>query len=98
MRDHKTNEFNDLMDGHIRRCLKNWASQQQPPESGRARLLLVAASPASKWERISSRKESGTDYIPNDSHRPPSFWASEANKQSQVMFIDLTLIPLRHGS
>ena len=98
MRDHKTNDINDLMDGHIRRCLKNWGSQQQPPESSRARLMLVAAAPASKQEKLSSWKETSTYYVPHDSHRPPSFWASESNNRSLVMLLDLTLIPLRHGS
>lgn len=34
------------MDVYIRQGIKNWAAQHQPPANARARLLLVAASPA----------------------------------------------------
>jgi hypothetical protein len=32
------------MDRYLQQVLKNWSNQQQPPENGRARLLLLAAS------------------------------------------------------
>jgi hypothetical protein len=32
------------MDRYLEQTLKNWATQQQPPENARARLLLLAAS------------------------------------------------------
>jgi hypothetical protein len=31
-------------DAYLRQALKNWAADQQPPENGRARLLLLAAA------------------------------------------------------
>jgi hypothetical protein len=34
----------DFTDDYMRRAIKNWAVEQQPPSNGRARLLLVAAS------------------------------------------------------
>ena len=34
----------DINDEYVRRALKNWAMEQQPPANSRARLLLVAAS------------------------------------------------------
>lgn len=35
----------DATDAYLKQALKNWAAEQHPPESGRARLLLIAASP-----------------------------------------------------
>jgi len=35
----------DTTDAYLKQALKNWAAEQQPPENGRARLLLIAASP-----------------------------------------------------
>jgi len=35
----------DATDAYLKQALKNWAAEQQPPENGRARLLLIAASP-----------------------------------------------------
>ena len=40
--------MNDSMDGYVRQALKNWAVEQQPPANGRARLLLLAASPSAQ--------------------------------------------------
>ena len=34
----------DIADAFIRQNMKNWAVRQQPPASGRARLMLLAAS------------------------------------------------------
>lgn len=45
MKGHNLNEMGDAMDVYIRRGIKNWAAQNQAPDNGRARLLLVAASP-----------------------------------------------------
>jgi hypothetical protein len=40
--------MSDSMDRYVRQALKNWAVRHQPPANGRARLLLVAANPASQ--------------------------------------------------
>jgi hypothetical protein len=40
--------MNDAMDGYVRQALKNWAAEQQPQANGRARLLLLAASPSAQ--------------------------------------------------
>jgi len=38
------------MERYLQQALKNWAARQQPPENGRARLLLLASSHISTLE------------------------------------------------
>jgi len=77
--------MNDAMDSYIQQALKNWAAKQQPPANGRARLLLLAANPAS--QQVHLVKESNTtwrDFFnrcvqPSDPaielNNPPLLWA-----------------------
>ena len=51
MNSHKYNPMDDAIDSYIRQSIRNWAAQRQPRANGRARLLLVAASPASPQAR-----------------------------------------------
>jgi hypothetical protein len=48
MKGHNRSDMDDTIDRYIRQSIKNWAAQNQPRPNGRARLLLVAASPASQ--------------------------------------------------
>lgn len=45
------------MDGYIRQTLKNWASENQAPAIGRARLLLVAASGQREHSAVKKQKD-----------------------------------------
>lgn len=53
--------MNDAMDGYVRQALQNWAAEQQPPANGRARLLLLAASPSAQRAYYESRQGSSIE-------------------------------------
>ena len=54
--------MNDAMDGYIRQALKNWAAEQQPPANGRARLLLLAASPSAQRAHFENQQAASLDF------------------------------------
>ncbi len=53
--------MNDAMDSYIQQALKNWAADQQPPANGRARLLLLAASPSAQRTYYESQQAASRD-------------------------------------
>jgi len=53
--------MNDAIDGYIQQALKNWAAEQKPPANGRARLLLLAASPSAQRAFYESQQAASLD-------------------------------------
>jgi hypothetical protein len=53
--------MNDATDRYIQQALKNWAAEQQPPANGRARLLLLAASPSAQRAYFESQQAASLD-------------------------------------
>ncbi len=66
----------DAIDIYIRQALKNWAARQHPASNGRARLLLMAALPASQQAK-SPNKTNAVKYA----HRPLNVSADQVVKQ-----------------
>jgi hypothetical protein len=89
--------MNDAMDVYVRQCLKNWAVQQQPPENGRARLLLKAASIDVQLNNETlSRLDRDGHFYPLASSQSPSERIVEPFSQSRLWVLHITLTPLRH--
>lgn len=88
-------DINDPMEDIIRRGLKNWAAQIHPPDNGRARLLLVAASPAYQQDQSLGAEQS--EKI-SSAASGPAILDSVFQSQSQTWFwiLHMTLTPARH--
>ena len=97
MKNHNLTGMNDATDVYIRQSLKNWAAQQQPPENGRARLLLIASASATKIDRFVSRKDANKPLVPQPATHQPSFWAIESMNRT-MDWPELRLRALRRGS
>jgi len=74
MKGHNCVEMDDAIDIYIRHSIKNLAVQYQPRSNGRARLLLVAASPASQQ----TQQVNGSNTISRQSFRPEEHLAENA--------------------
>jgi hypothetical protein len=85
------------MEAYIRQGLKNWAAQQHPPDNGRARLLLVAASSPSQQDQNSDAGR-GVNTSSTASRPRSSFTDDVFQSQSQTWFwiLHMTLTPMRH--
>ena len=85
--------MNDAMDGYIRQALKNWAAEQQPPANGRARLLLLAASPSAQRIYFENKQAASLDTTKLASrHLNP---ASDFYDLPLLLAVQLTYMTLR---
>lgn len=75
--------MDDLFDSYLKRGLKNWAAQHQPPSDGRQRLLKMAALPLAYPDRSTQWLIDGTSLEKMASQKPyekvievthPWFW------------------------
>jgi len=94
MRDHEFYEVNDAIDSRIRRDIKNWAAQQQPPANGRARLLLVAAANPVVNEPWQSNRVAGR--LDDLAAEFTGSMAAINPFQQSWWTMHLTLVPVRH--
>jgi hypothetical protein len=85
--------MNDSMDGYIRQALKNWAVEQQPPANGRARLLLLAASPSAQRAYYENQHASSLEHA--QSANFPVNPASEFYDLPWLLAVQLTYTTLR---
>ncbi len=85
--------MNDAMDGYLRQALKNWAAEQQPPANGRARLLLLAASPSAQRAYYENQQALSLEHAQRvDLHVNP---ASEFYDLPWLLAVQLTYTTLR---
>jgi hypothetical protein len=85
--------MSDAMDGYIRQALKNWAAEQQPPANGRARLLLLAASPSAQKAYFEHQQAASLDLTkPFSRHVNP---ASDFYDLPYLLAVQLTYTTLR---
>ncbi len=98
MRDLEKVATNDVVDVYIQQGLKNWAARQQPPANGRARLLLKAASLASKVEQPQPREKIDARFLPPALARSLSDQIFDPFYQSRVWSLQVTFMPMRFTS
>ena len=85
--------MNDAMDGYVQQALKNWAAEQKPPVNGRARLLLLAASPSAQRVYFENQQAACLD-IAKPAHRPINP-ASDFYILPYLLAVQLTYTTLR---
>lgn len=95
MRDLDRIVMNDAVDVYIRQGLKNWAARKQPPASGRARLLLKAASLASIFEQPQPREKINARFIHPALARSLSGQIVDPIGQTMVWSLQVTFMPMR---
>ncbi len=83
----------DAMDGYIRRTLKNWAADQQPPENGRARLLLSAAY--GSHEQPDRKPIKGSPEMLMRSNLTPLDQAMQIHNMPWMWIAHMALTPIR---
>lgn len=77
----------NLLDATIRKALKNWADQHEPPADGKARLLLLAATSAPKNVHAPSfRKRDFNSLSPTSSNLVSSMAAEKFQSPWLWMF------------
>jgi hypothetical protein len=85
--------MNDAIDGYIQQALKNWAAEQQPPANGRARLLLLAASPSAQRVYFENEQAASLDITkPVVGHTNP---VSDFYDLPYLLAVQLTYTTLR---
>jgi len=80
-------------DAYLRQALKNWAADQQPPENGRARLLLLAASPPQKQTAQKPGKQISSNYVQYS--QTPSDQAMQIYNLPWLWVAHFSLTPIR---
>ena len=83
----------DATDAYLKQALKNWAAEQQPPETGRARLLLIAASPPREPAVNYPEKKLFTDL--SRSSQSPSDQAMKIYDLPWLWVANFSLTPIR---
>lgn len=91
--------LNDAVDRYLRQGLKNWASEQQTPETVKARLLLIAAAGGLPADDLpASSNQHGLRDISKKSDYSRRDMAADPFNHTWLWVQHLTLFPLRYGT
>lgn len=96
MNSHNEYPGNNALDGYLRRGLKSWAFKHQPPETSKARLLLIAAGGGLAMDEL-PEWPNGLINLSNKKEFSPFNVSGDPVNSAWLWVQHLTIVPLRYG-